>query len=479
MVDPKKAAACIIMDPDGSILMGTRSLGMRFMGGHHVFPGGRVDDSEDVDHVIGFSSSEDALSVKAACREVFEETGLLLTQGDLPDVSERRSAREELLAERVTFNQILQEFEMTVDFSHFIPAATWMTPGNSPIRFDTRYFLYHYSGDQEPELLDGEFTALEWIKPLELRRRWHEGEVRVSAPVSCTLRHFSALPYPECLDLLRLPTDRRPGMPKWFEMRRGLYLVPVETETILPATHTNCIVVGEDEVLVIDPGSDKPEELEYLGSLLDHLLGLGGSIKAVVLTHSHPDHTAGVGFVRDRYKVPVWAHEAVAPQVDFDIDRHIQDEEILELAGEPGWRLRALHTPGHDPGHLCFYEESTRTLLCGDMIANPGTIVVSHAYGGNMNEFLASLERLMEIEEANLIIPAHGMAQSDPRERLGEHLKHRLWREEKIHNAYDQGSKTLKELLATAYDDAPVEALPLAEHALQAHLARLGIELSD
>ena len=45
MVEPKKAAACIIMNEEGSVLLGRRNPSLRFMAGHHVFPGGRIDES--------------------------------------------------------------------------------------------------------------------------------------------------------------------------------------------------------------------------------------------------------------------------------------------------------------------------------------------------------------------------------------------------------------------------------------------------
>ena len=478
MVEPKKAAVCIIFRPAGEVLMGRRNDSLRFMAGHHVFPGGRINEDEGTDHVRDIGDLDHAVAVKAAAREAFEETGLLLTAGKLPEREASRRAREDLLAGRTTFDGVLAEFGLEVIAKDFMPAGTWVTPEPSPIRFDTRYFLYRHTGDQREELIEGELTALDWLTPQEARRRWHLGEIQVSTPVAYTLRRMASSSYPHFLDLLQQPTNRLSGIPNDDELRRGIHAIPLATATILPATHTNCLVVGEEEFLVIDPGSDEPGELAHLKKQLDHLIEMGGSMLAVLLTHSHRDHIGGVGFMRENYGMPVWAHEQTAAQVDFDVDRHIEDEEIIALPGDPGWRLRAVHTPGHDPGHLSFYEESTRTLICGDMIANPGTIVVSEAFGGNMNEFLSSLERLQQFEDATLIVPAHGMPDDKPVAKLQEHIDHRLWREGKIKDAYDAGATTLPELLATSYDDVPKESFPLAEHALKAHLARLDITLT-
>jgi glyoxylase-like metal-dependent hydrolase (beta-lactamase superfamily II) len=262
------------------------------------------------------------------------------------------------------------------------------------------------------------------------------------------------------------------------ESRSGVFITALKTPTLPPATHTNCVLVGHEGLFVIDPGSDDEEELARLRKHIDHLMELGASVQAVLLTHSHRDHTGGAQFVRETYSVPVWAHEKTAAQVNFPIDRHIGHGEILESPGDPGWPLRVLHTPGHDPGHLCFFEESTQTLICGDMVANPGSIVVSQASGGDMAVFIESLESLLAVN-SRLLIPAHGQAFAEPNNALQEHIDHRLWRENKVKEAYESGHTTMDALLTASYDDAPKQVLPLALHSLKSHLAKLGIVVPD
>ena len=480
-VEPKPAVVCVLRDSEGRVLMGRRNDSLRFMGGHHVFPGGRVDAEDTATRVLNEPNPEIARAKFAAVRELFEETGILLAEGIFPETFAIRARRKELLADDIGLLAILEEFDLHIDGARFEPAGHWITPPPSPLRFDTQYYISQYhtdANDHREVLIVGELTRLDWYFPEEARDRWHRGEIKLSPPVSYTLLHLGAVEHERSLELLNRSAQGASGFVERMELRRGIYVIPLETDTILPATHTNCIIVGEKELLVLDPGSADPDQQAFLNNQLDHMVELGATVKAIVLTHSHRDHIGGVQALRQRYSIPVWAHKRCDDQVDFDIDRHLEDNEVLELPGDPGWRLQVLYTPGHDPGHLSFYEEVTRTILCGDMIANPGTIVVSESFGGNMQDFMDSLERLIAIPNATRVIPSHGQSEKNPAEAIQKHLDHRLWRENKIMLAYEAGATTLQDLLASAYDDAPAAAMPIAEHALKAHLVRLGISIA-
>ncbi len=262
------------------------------------------------------------------------------------------------------------------------------------------------------------------------------------------------------------------------EVRPGIHVMPLRTPTLPPARHTNCLFVGGAQLFVVDPAPIAAEEQQRLTEQLEHWMRDGTQLAAVLLTHSHSDHIGSAALLRDRYGVPIWAQEATAEQVDFPIDRLLRDDEMISIPGDPGWRLRCLHTPGHDLGHLCFLEEFGATLICGDMVAAQSSIVIPHGRGGDMSAYLDSLERLLRVD-CDLMIPSHGSELTKPKKIIQAQIDHRLARERKIQAALDAGARGMDELLAASYDDVPRDLWKLASRTLKAHLVRLGVEDFD
>ena len=481
--EPRKAAAGILLSggPEPEILLARRNTSLRFMGGHHVFPGGRVDATDDPTVVEGAPDEETAQAIFAVAREVFEETGLLLSRGVLPAVEERREARTALVEEQVKFADLLRRWGHVIHGADFTPAGIWITPKWSPIRFYTRYFIFRYAGERYEEVLDldGEIVGLDWLKATEARSKWHRHEMRLSTPIAFVLRYLAALPVDEALPHL-YKNPHEADVPTLFEMRRGVHIFPLFTHTLPPADRTNCVIIGERELWVIDPGAIDPAEQARLEEQLQSMCVIGGRVAGVLLTHGHRDHVGSVGFLKERYGMPVWAHAGVAAQLEVPVDRTLEDGDVFDVGEGGAWRVRVLHTPGHDPNHCCFLEETTHTLMVGDMVANPGTIVISPELGGDMTVYLEQLERLAEVR-FNYVIPGHGMplGRDAGVEKIRGLIAHRLQREAKIKAALDTGHRSMQALLEQAYDDTPKEIWPLATQQLHAHLVRLGVPIES
>lgn len=474
-VEPIKAAAGIILttEPEPRVLLARRSQALRFMAGYHVFPGGRIDDEEPTAPVINALDTTEARAVHAVAREVFEESGLLIAVGERPDRGTIRAARASILASTDTFDAFLTRHGLKIDATQFQFAGDWVTPAIAPIRFDTRYYIVYVPEATGEDLHVGEIDALDWLTPAAARQAWREGALELPPPVAYVLQNLAAYPFPDVLDHLRDCGEHTGDRPSKMEFANGIYLLPLRSPTIPPATHTNCIIIGERDLYLIDPAADDEEERALLTRQIQMLIDLGGTVKAILLTHSHPDHICAAEFCRDVYGAPIWSHKTTEEQIAFKVDLHIEHGDTIEIPGNPDYRLTAVHTPGHDPGHLCFIEETTRTLIAGDLIANPGTIVVSLDHGGDMTQFIDSLERIADHPGYDTILPAHGMPMTKGPEKIRKHLEHRLWREGKVKDALATGASELSDLLALAYDDVPPETWPLAEFSLRAHLKRL------
>jgi endoribonuclease LACTB2 len=259
-----------------------------------------------------------------------------------------------------------------------------------------------------------------------------------------------------------------------FRVDPGIEAVPLRTPTLPPATHTNSYLVGSGEVVVVDPPSPYTAEREALDAALDARRAAGHQVVAIWLTHHHADHVGGAAHLARRLGVPVAAHAETAARLGarVPVDAHLHDDQVLALAGDPPRRLRAIFTPGHAPGHLCFYEEETGCLLAGDMVAGIGTILVEPSEG-DMRRYLDSLARLERLAPARLL-PAHGPIIDDAVGRLRAYVAHRLWREARVLEALQRrGRSAAGELVPEAYADAAPAVYPLAERSLEAHLIKL------
>jgi glyoxylase-like metal-dependent hydrolase (beta-lactamase superfamily II)/8-oxo-dGTP pyrophosphatase MutT (NUDIX family) len=480
MSDPKKAAAAIVLrgDDEFEVLLAKRSRDLRFMGGHFVFPGGRIDVDEGNAFVVGDADESVRTAVHAAAREAFEEAGLLCADDGAINEAALADARRSMLAGSCTFDEVLARFGVTLPLDEFTRAGNWVTPAFSPIRFNTSYFVYRYGGACTPSVTGDEMTAVDWYRPWDALRIWRAGDIRLSTPVAYTLHYLARFGYPDALPYLQRELGHVDGRMEKVELRCGIYIMPLPTTPLPPATHTNCMIVGEEEVVVIDPGPTGAEEQAWLALQLDRLLEFGGRIVGVLLTHAHGDHAGAAAFLRERYGAPVWAHAITNRELALSVDRELEDGDEIVLRGYPDWRLRCLHTPGHDPGHVCVLEEESGTLIAGDMIANPGTVVISERIGGDMTAYLESLERLKGLG-AKMLVPAHGMPVGKVAEKLQETIDHRLAREAKVRAALDRGLRRMGELVPTVYDDVAQDLWPLARETLQAHLRRLGVEVEE
>jgi len=228
---------------------------------------------------------------------------------------------------------------------------------------------------------------------------------------------------------------------------------------------TNTYVVGNDTLVVVDPGPDDDGHLDALAELG------AGRIRSIVVTHTHPDHAPGAAGLADRTGAEVLGF---SERDGFVPTRDVGDG--FELHGT-GFSLRALHTPGHASNHLCWLLVEEHMLFSGDHVMQGSTVVIAPP-DGDMALYLASLRMLLVLDPPiATIAPGHGALIMEPAAAVDGIIEHRLAREKMVAEALaTAGHATVDELLPGVYADVRDELLPVARQSLWAHLRKLGAD---
>jgi ribonuclease/clavin/mitogillin len=486
---PRDAAAVILLrhntNPrDPEVFLVRRSEKLAFLGGYHAFPGGQFDATDVEAPVEECPDAETRAAISCAARELFEETQVFVARGgDALTRGQRASLLDDLQAARVSWPELLKHYGLHLDASDFTFVGRWVTPPFSARRFDTWFFLVNCPPKQRAHVSgDAELTNGEWIAASAAFASWERSEILAVPPVLHALKTLSAGLGDEVdiktlvKSFLSSPNAQREPVRR-IEFRPNYICFPVRTPTKPPATHTNCyLIYSSNDLLIIDPGSPYEDEQQALADCVDALVAEGRSVREIVLTHMHPDHVGGVNALRAHLgdRVRVAAHRFTAEPLagSVPVDRFIEDDEVISLNGSPQLALRAMHTPGHARGHLCFHEERTGTLISGDNIVGLGSVLIDPPEG-NMRAYLQSLERMRALPNLSVIFGGHGPAIANPYAKLSEYIAHRLDREQKILQAVREGAATPGDIVALAYTDVSPKAYAMAERAVLAHLEKL------
>ncbi|HET6999499.1 MAG TPA: MBL fold metallo-hydrolase [Solirubrobacterales bacterium] len=216
---------------------------------------------------------------------------------------------------------------------------------------------------------------------------------------------------------------------------------------------TNTYLYGSDPCVVIDPGSEDEGHLDAIRAAAAERGGIG----LVLLTHSHGDHSAGADQL---------GAEVVLPAGDVSDLR----APIGTGRSDTGVGLRVLPTPGHAADHVSFLSDDG-VCFSGDLVLGLGSTIVPPG-GGSLATYMDSL-RLLQAERIELIAPGHGPWVTEPAAKLAEYVEHREMREQRLLTALGRGERSRAALLAEAWDDIPIELLPMAAMAMEAHLEKL------
>jgi glyoxylase-like metal-dependent hydrolase (beta-lactamase superfamily II) len=181
---------------------------------------------------------------------------------------------------------------------------------------------------------------------------------------------------------------------------------------------TNCYIVECEktgEAIIIDPGFDDRFEAEKIFKLID---GNALTLKFIVNTHGHPDHTCGNGLVKEKFHVPISIHKDDAHMLGeigktiakfFGFNRSSPSADILLQNGDNvkfgRVTLKVLHTPGHSPGSISLLGE--KEIFTGDTLfaGSIGRTDLPQSSEANMK---LSLKKLANLPDDLVVYPGHG-----------------------------------------------------------------------
>lgn len=501
-IRPASTLALVRDGPDGvETLLLRRTRDAVFLPGFDVFPGGALSP-DDGDNPFAM----------AALRECFEEAGILLANnaGRVEvHLQADNTLRSRIDAGTLSLGDYCYAHGLEPATQSLVYLGRWITPPGPPRRFDTRFFLARVPAGQQAFPDGAETVDHAWMTPEQALEEHLRGERLFVPPTLSTLRRLRG--YKDTGALMRaiagetpeeVPSQPWPAvsegrtvqvMPGEGGYDEARFLDPGRQGTvparipvaepvaltdrvtritapnggIMTGPGTNTYLVRDDQgFMVIDPGPSHEGHLEQV------LAETGGRIHHILLTHTHPDHSPGAAWLRERTGAAVVGlpapdlpehHAEPAP------DRVPADGTRL---GYGAGRLRVLHTPGHTSNHLAFLMEPDGLLFAGDLLMQDSTVVISPP-DGDMAEYLASLKRMLD-EPVSWLLPGHGQLMDDPRAVFDYLITHRHVRERKLIGALGAlGPADEATLLGRVYSDVDTRIHPVAARSLKAHLLKL------
>jgi len=266
---------------------------------------------------------------------------------------------------------------------------------------------------------------------------------------------------------------QRRDLPPVEQLRPDLWSIPVPIpHNPLRYVSVYALALAGGGIGLLDAGWDSDAGWEALTAGLDRLGAAPTDVRGVLVTHLHFDHLGLAGRIRETSGAWIAMHPAdasvvrrmngrtaaaaAADEVDFLIhlgadpdearadaddaeamepfmrmaaaDRLLDDGDLADL---PGWQMRALHTPGHTPGHLCFAEERTGLLFSGDHVLpriSPNISTTADGLPDPLRSYLSSLTAVRDLAPTE-VLPAHEWRFDGLASRVDElkaHHEHRL-----------------------------------------------------
>ena len=424
---------------NGELLMVQRQPQLPSFSGYWAFPGGKIETADAEGGTALICPDAEPRVLVGMVREVQEELGIDL---------DALAAAGQISAVRV------------------LGEAT--TPPISAARFRTRFLRIDLSSKPAMALDTREHSEALWATPAEWLARFRSGKLLMAPPTFDTVTALAA--DPTSATPLDLQNDGPDDECRIIEPLQGLRLIPVRSNTLPPATHTNAFLIGDSYKVLVDPSPADRHELARLLRLIDRV-----GCDEVLLTHHHPDHRQFANEIAARYDVPLALSDTTRRFVQAEVPgyfgdlllrTYVEGDVVTRWLGQP---VRVVPVPGHDAGQIALMPDNKAWFIVGDLIQGIGTVVIAKPEG-HMGTYFKTLQKVIDLDPA-VIVPSHGMAMGTTY-RLQETLKHRQLREASVLQLHCEG-KSPDEMLPLLYKGVDARLWPFARMNIDSHMDKL------
>ena len=435
-------AVTAVLMHGGEIYLAHRHVSLVAFPGYHAFPGGKVDANESREPFgLPVFDGHDSRLMQALVRELQEELG---------------------------FDLLAAAQAGQVDYVALLGTA--LAPPAIAVRFNALVYCVQLNRrpDLKPDM--AELDDGEWASVDEWMARYRRGELLLAPP---TLRAVLALqsgvdPRTAAAPIDLALKDALAG----FEAIYGVRHYFVRSNTLPPAQHTNCYLIGDTGAarVLIDPSPADRKELEATLAAVATQRPTD-----IFLTHHHPDHRQFANEMAQRLGVPLSASADTQARIREEEPAYFDGVEVVTrregdvITRWLGHPVRVIEVPGHDEGQLALMPDNRAWCIVGDLIQGVGTVVIAPPEG-NMRKYFASMRRIIELQP-RAIYPSHGICLGGVH-YLQQALRHREQREAHVLKLHSAGN-SIDQILDEMYQDVDPRLRPYARINIESHLEKL------